>query len=208
MEVDSIVILRQVFDTPIKKLRGVLHLCDKECPNPHYQSFYVHKGQDPMLPSSLTHTAFSGIIKVTLCFALSRAAVTANSEFWEQHVLITRLGGNLCMSSIRSEASQDIALMLLLVQVILACWWKWLVARASMTFLLTRIYRTTLTKVLLVMLYPPTSVVLGGITWSHGCRLGMLPSFTTYRKKLTTTWSVHAIAVSIYISASLWLGSD
>ena len=46
-EIDAIVTLRQAFDRPVEQLRSVLQSCDEDCPNPHYQSFYIHLEADP-----------------------------------------------------------------------------------------------------------------------------------------------------------------
>ena len=46
-EKDAIITLRQAFDRLVKQLLNVLQVYDKDRPNPHYQSFYVHLEVDP-----------------------------------------------------------------------------------------------------------------------------------------------------------------
>ena len=88
-EIDAIVTLRQAVDRPVKQLRSILQSCDKDCPNPHYQSFYVHLEVDPDNPDIIYTYILSRDLRVTLCCAHSMAAVRAKSEYSEQHLLIT-----------------------------------------------------------------------------------------------------------------------
>ena len=56
-EVDSIIALRQAFEKPVEQLRSVLHACDEDCPNLHFESFFVQVEQDEEDPT-LTYTYY------------------------------------------------------------------------------------------------------------------------------------------------------
>ena len=80
--VAAIITVRPAKDKLVKQLRSVLHTCDEDCSNVHFQMVFVHEEQDnddPISPKTF---------KVPLCFVPLIVTVIAKSGYFEQHLLI------------------------------------------------------------------------------------------------------------------------